>query len=161
MTTEETPDPDVTALEEAWESYQKSGEPINQFTITHLAKTFQAIAGKWLFYVGTGDKVDSVWAKVAKAVVSGSLCYYAKISPFDPSGSGSHVCCMYNDDFTNEDEVMALDKRIRASGIYTTLLYKPDVYTYLGIYRNNKWEVRPTIYLSVFDVVTRQSKVTL
>ncbi|XP_064622655.1 UPF0696 protein C11orf68 homolog [Lineus longissimus] len=151
---------DSEGLLAAWERLQASGETIDKTSITCLAKTYGKTSGKWLFFVKTGDKVGSVWAKVAKAVVSGDLCYCAKISPFDPSGSGSHVCCMYNDDFTNEDEVMALEQRIRDSGIYTTLLYKPDVYTCLGIYKQkNEWNVRPTIYESNFEVVSRQSKV--
>lgn len=32
------------------------------------------------------------------------------------------------------------------------LTYKPDVYTYLGIYRANRWHLCPTLYESRFQL---------
>ena len=44
----------------------------------------------------------------------------------------------------------------RSAGVTTILTYKPDIFSVLGIYRNNKWGFRPTIYSS--RVMLREGK---
>lgn len=85
----------------------------------------------------------------------------AKVSPRDPSSNSRHVICVYNQNFTDEEQVVRLDSAIRAAGVKCVLYYKPDVYTYLGIYRNNRWKLCPTIYESMFDLesVPRRSHI--
>ncbi|XP_016300195.1 UPF0696 protein C11orf68 homolog, partial [Sinocyclocheilus anshuiensis] len=76
----------------------------------------------------------------------------AKVSPRDPRSDSRHVICVYNQNFTEEEQVMRLDAVIHAAGVKCVLYYKPDVYSYLGIYRNNRWKICPTIYESMFDL---------
>ena len=52
---------------------------------------------------------------------------------------------------TNEDQVLGIEKTLRAVPIKSDMQYKPNIYTQLGIYRNNKYKLRPTIYSSVKD----------
>lgn len=56
------------------------------------------------------------------------------------------MICVYTDDFTDRLGVLEADSAIRAAGIKCLLTYKPDVYTYLGIYRANRWHLCPTLY---------------
>ena len=153
---------DVDGLLESWERLLESGRPVCLQTITELAHMHKVLTGKWLFHVTTGLKVNHVWEIVARTTVNGELGTSAKVSPYEGKQGESyrHVVCVYNDDFTNTEEVLALENKIRACGIKFQLLYKPDAFTHLGIYRNNAWKLRPTIHESVFDLATNCSKVT-
>ncbi len=154
---------DVVGLQSSWEELQASGRPINLQTITELAHMHNVLTGKWLFHTSTGLKVNHMWSLIAAAVVQGNMGVSAKVSPYDPQDQqgkwGAHVCCIYNSDFTKVEEVLSLENKIRVLGIKCHLHYKPDVFSYLGIYRNNKWGLRPSIHESVFDLGTGCSKV--
>jgi len=80
-------------------------------------------------------------------VVSGNLSDAAKVSPRDREES-THVICVYTEDFTNEEQVRAVENGLRKIGVTSVMTYKPDVYTTLGIYRGNPWGLKPTIYTS-------------
>ncbi|XP_072526316.1 UPF0696 protein C11orf68 homolog [Salminus brasiliensis] len=152
---------DVTGLQESWEKLLASGRPVTFQTIKELALNHNVLSGKWLMHLDTGFKVDRAWECVAKATLDGKISS-AKVSPRDPSSDTKHVICVYNNNFADEEQVMQLDAAIRAAGVKCPLSYKPDVYTYLGIYRNNKWKLCPTIYESKFDLecVPRRSHIT-
>ena len=47
----------------------------------------------------------------------------------------------------------------RSAGVTTILTYKPDIFSVLGIYRNNKWGFRPTIYSSRVMLMEGKSRV--
>ena len=149
-------------LQEAWEALQESGRPINFDTVLDLARAHKCLSGKWLFHIDSGVKVDHAWANIARAVVSGQCGMTAKVSPHESDGRGRdrHVICIYNSDFTDEDTIIEVEASIRRAGIKCTMTYKPDAFTYLGIYRNNKWHLRPAIYHSEYDLTHRRSKVT-
>lgn len=121
-------------------------------------------AGKWIFYPSTGLKVDHLWSVIAKGVVQGRLGGYAKVSPYVPDDDNAmydykHIIMTYNDDFTEEEQVMDLEHSIRCLGIKAQLSYKPDAYSRIGIYRNNKWRISATIYRSDFKVPENLSKI--
>ncbi|XP_078452738.1 UPF0696 protein C11orf68 homolog [Lampetra planeri] len=155
-------DMDVCGLQEAWEQLTSCSEHITFGMVRRLALDHCCLVGKWLIHMESGFKVDHAWRGLAKAVAEG-LIPMAKVSPHDPSGKESkHVICVYSCDFTREDDVYALDTAIRATGVKARMTYKPDVYTYLGIYRNNRWGLCPTIYDSKFDLEStpRRSRIT-
>merc|ERR1712025_99498 len=52
-----------------------------------------------------------------------------------------------------------VENLMRSAGVATNLTYKPDIFSALGIYRNNKWGFRPTIYHSRVMVMEGRSKV--
>ncbi|XP_021494021.1 UPF0696 protein C11orf68 homolog isoform X1 [Meriones unguiculatus] len=141
---------DVQGLQAAWEALQTSGRPITPGTLRQLAITHRVLSGKWLIHLAPGFKLDHAWAGVARAVVEGRL-QVAKVSPRAKEG-GRQVICVYTDDFTDRLGVLEADSAIRAAGIKCLLTYKPDVYTYLGIYRANRWHLCPTLYESRFQL---------
>ncbi|KAM3857839.1 UPF0696 protein C11orf68 homolog [Diretmus argenteus] len=153
---------DVTGLQESWEELSASGRPVTFNTVKELALNHGVLTGKWLLHLDSGFKLDHAWACVARAVVDGKISM-VKVSTYDPTtgGDGKQVICAYNDNFTDENAVMQLDAAIRTTGVKTALTYKPDVYSYLGIYRNNRWKLCPTIYESKFNLecVPRRSHV--
>nr|XP_033813341.1 UPF0696 protein C11orf68 homolog [Geotrypetes seraphini] len=149
----------VSELQDDWEQLQASSRKIDFDTVRELALNHGVLSGKWLMHLDTGFKVDHAWRQVAACVLEGRAGL-AKVSPFS-SDSDKHVICVYNCNFTDEEKVMELDAAIRAAGIKCQLSYKPDVYTYLGIYRNNRWHLCPTIYESKFDLecIPRRSRI--
>ncbi|XP_077357570.1 UPF0696 protein C11orf68 homolog [Festucalex cinctus] len=151
---------DVVALQESWEKLVASGRAVNFENVKELALNHCVLSGKWLMHLDRGFKVDHAWECVARATVDGKISS-AKVSPHDPIKGGRHVICVYNDNFTNESQVVELDAHIRAAGVKCPLAYKPDVYTHLGIYRNNRWKLCPTIYESKFNLecVPRRSRI--
>ena len=46
------------------------------------------------------------------------------------------------------EQVMRVENLMRSARMATILNYKPDIFYALGIFRNNKWGFRPTIYSS-------------
>lgn len=155
--------PDVVGLQKAWQDLCASGAPITYNAIQVLALGYNVTTGKWLFHVPTGYKIDILWRLIANNLVGkslGNFAHFAKVSPFDPFQENyRHVICVYNRNYTNIEEVFALEKAIRMAGIKCVMHYKPDVYTYCGIYRKNKWELRPTVYISDYDARTHVSRI--
>lgn len=78
----------------------------------------------------------------------------------DKERRDNHVICVYNRDFTDEDRILQVEDSLRKAGIKCGMTYKPDAFTYLGIYRHNKWGMRPAIYKSEYDLNLGRSKVT-
>ncbi|XP_045625560.2 UPF0696 protein C11orf68 homolog [Procambarus clarkii] len=146
--------PDVKLLE-AWRNIETSGEPINLQVIYDLARTFQDTSGKWLLHVDTGIKVDRIWKNIASGIVEGKLpANSAKVSSY---AGVQHAVCIYNNNFTDEQEVCHLERGIRNIGIKSQLSYKPEIFTHIGLYRHNNWNIRPTIYKSDYELTTKQS----
>ncbi|XP_061566410.1 UPF0696 protein C11orf68 homolog [Cololabis saira] len=158
---DEEGDADVEGLQDSWDLLLASGRPVTFHTVRELALNHQVLSGKWLMHLDAGFKVDRAWECVARATHEGKI-WCVKVSPFNPGGDARHVICVYNQDFTDEAEVVRLDSIIRATGVKCPLYYKPDVYTYLGIYRSNRWKLCPTIYESKYDLecVPRRSHIT-
>jgi len=138
-------------------------------TVMHLAKKHGVLGGKWLFSVEAGrEDVDSIWMFLASAMASDEdpmPCLAIKITPTndvdDPEntkrGRRSHMISIYTEDFTDEDNVFQVEKRLRAIPIKKDLTYKPDMFTALGIYRNNKYHLKPVIYHSVWHSMSSTS----
>ena len=98
-------------------------------------------------YLPYSAEVDEIWTTVAKAVVTGTLGSAANVFASDEEKK-LYVICVYTEDFTNKEEVWAVERSLRKLGIKVTLRYKPNIYTTLGIYAGNEWQLRPTIYRS-------------
>jgi len=54
-------------------------------------------------------------------------------------------------------QVYELEEALRNVGVHSRLLYKPDAFTYLQIYQNNPWNIRPTLYISDYNAVAGKS----
>jgi len=152
----------VLEAKAAWDSFEgeKSMEVVN-----NLAEEFRVKGGKWLCHLPTG-LIDQVWSKLATTLMCGGLgpsVYMVKVSPrqdIHPEQSrGEHVICVYNTDYKDTEQVMRVENLMRSAGVTTILTYKPDIFSALGIYRNNKWGFRPTIYSSRVLVMEGKSRV--
>ncbi|KAJ7357822.1 hypothetical protein OS493_022632 [Desmophyllum pertusum] len=140
------PKEDRHSLLEEWETVKRNPGRITADFVRDLAEKYAYKSGKWLIY-SERARIDAIWKSVATAVVSGRLGTAAKVSTRDPEES-THVICVYTEDFTDEEEVRAVEKGLKEVGVTAQMLYKPDIYTTLGIYRNNPWRLKPTIYTS-------------
>merc|ERR1719209_217298 len=96
----------------------------------------------------------------------GSSVYMVKVSPRQDvhgvskeQSKGEHVICVYNTDYKDTEQVMRVENLMRSAGVATNLTYKPDIFSALGIYRNNKWGFRPTIYHSRVMMMEGRSRV--
>ncbi len=126
----------------------------NQKGLVEVAKMFKIIVGKWMVHVPS-EKVDEVWGLIATAIFNedfGSAVLTAKVSPKNDENGvedpNMHVICVYTSDFTNMQEVVKAENVLRSLGIRIVLKYKPDLYTYLGIYRGNPYNICPSVYSS-------------
>ena len=154
-------DDDVDGLIEAWEKLISSGRYISREKVFELAKKYKCTCGKWMLFVSTGGKGDYLWSLIAKGIVNGkTLSTQAKISATQETEffeSYVNIICMYNKNFLDRDQMLESERTIRSLGIKGTLKYKPDIYTYLGVYRRNPWQLNPIIYTSNFDILKNQS----
>ena len=56
---------------------------------------------------------------------------------------------------------MRIENLLRSAGVKEDLLYKPDIFSTLGIYRNNIWGFRPTIFSSKVTNTEEMSRITV
>merc|ERR1712142_601346 len=70
-----------------------------------------------------------------------------------------HMVSVYTKDFTDEDNVFQVEKALRKIPIKHQLTYKPDLFSALGIYRDNKYKLRPTIYSSRWHQEAAESQI--
>jgi len=152
----------VLEAKAAWDSFE--GEKTMQ-VVNKLAIEFQVKGGKWMCHLPSA-LIDDVWGKLAIALMCGGLgpsVYNVKVSPvedIDPNLSrGEHVICVYNMDYQDTEQVMRVENLVRSAGVATVLNYKPDIFSALGIYRNNKWGFRPTIYSSKVMTMEGRSRI--
>jgi len=122
-----------------------SSETVTVPEIDRIAGVHKVLSGKWMIYSDT-KRIDVLWGKVVRLLCLDLKRGSAKVSP--NQGGDSHVICVYVDDYSNMDEVNALRKALRAAGVFWKIGFKPDVYTHLGIYAKNQWDIRPSRYYS-------------
>ena len=147
----------VDAAAAEWEvlpPHSKTTESIETLVVRHKLPR----RGKWIIFPKTWEEGDAAWRAVVTAAAQGRLssssprsaCSQLKISSMNPIEPG-FVLCAYTEDYGDEGDVMAVArelKRVLAHCGLTDrrLLYKADVFTYLGIYSRNEWGIKPTIY---------------
>ncbi|KAL6077602.1 hypothetical protein QOT17_002074 [Balamuthia mandrillaris] len=166
---------DVEGAVSEWRRLVQSGkEALSVETTSRLAKKYNVLVGKWLLFPPPAA-VDSLWAMIARGTVEGSLgSCSAKVSTV-PNNSNSNnneedsnknfVMCVYTHDFTDHAHVLQVrqalheilqdlcaaagceKKRGRATCAHKAKLpYKPDIHTYLNIYKNNAWGIPPALF---------------
>jgi len=59
-----------------------------------------------------------------------------------------HLICVYTEDYTDIEDVIRVERELRSLGITEALFYKPDIYTYLNIYSNNRYHLNASVYTS-------------
>lgn len=105
------------------------------------------VAGKWIIFP-LADRVDRVWASVARATWDGELTYHAKVATTNrEQPQRLYPVCVYVRDWRNKEEVQRVLRRLQRMGWVKRskedsdvrrmdAFFKPDVFTRLGVYHN-------------------------
>ncbi len=148
------------AASAVWEELLgKDGAVVTYDTFSELADGHGLKGGKWIAHVNT-LLVDNVWKRVAWSLAYDKFpasCVSASVTPLndleggpaDTRDTSTHVIALWNRDYRDEEAVLAAEKALRAhAGIRCSLAYKPDIFSAVGVYRNNEWGLRPALYHS-------------
>lgn len=112
-------------------------------SLDQIASENGSLSGKWMVFCDS-SQIDALWLRILEMVCLHRKKGYVKVSP--NKDDNQHVICVYVDDFTNEQEVKGLRQDLRSIGVTWGIGFKLDAYTYLDIYRNNPWGIRPNRY---------------
>eukprot|EP01052_Picozoa_sp_SAG31_P019708 SAG31_NODE_1449_length_8308_cov_2.319893_4_plen_518_part_00 len=127
--------------------------------LLEVARRTGCATGKWLVFADAAT-VDQVWGRIATAVVAGHLDYSAQVSTQmqQQANPGNYVICVYvaacHDHGAVTRVACALTVGLR---LELRAGFKPDIFTALGIYNNNKWGIPPTIFQDVRDNAMSQA----
>lgn len=131
-----------------WEGIVEIKNPAAE-DVDRVAKKHRLMSGKWMCFPRS-DEVDCVWENLCRAMMSGTLkdCTEIKISTASAKDD-MHVLVAYTDDYSNEKLTQSIAKNLTSllpPLKDNRLLYKADIYTHLGIYAKNEYNLKPTIY---------------
>lgn len=134
--------------------------------LLHLATETGCTSGKWMMFPGP-DEVNRFWSHVANGTVAEELGYAAKVATDEGSnGRSGRLICVYTDDFRDMQSVKRVLERLVDMGLVYRkgpmgemrgIYYKADMYTHLGINRDNEWGLKPSMYSSQ-DILTGRVK---
>jgi len=106
--------------------------PFSVEAVDDVARRSGILVGKWLVYRGRSE-IDDVWRGIASHTFRGELGTSAKVST-ELQGRDRRVICVYTRDYLDLDDVMSVREKLSGMGFKDRLCYKPDIYTYFGIY---------------------------
>jgi len=106
--------------------------PLTADNIDNLAKRTGILVGKWLIY-RIESEIDSAWKTIAVATINGNLGTSAKVSTLLHKQK-RYVICVYTYNYLDFRDVENVRNVLKEIEINEKLCYKPDIYTYLGIY---------------------------
>ena len=145
---------------EEWMAMTQAATPDSPLTfkdVGRLAEKHELKGGKWMFHVNRKD-VDALWRQLAWAVGFDKFpenVISASVTPVDDLGhdsaqdKGIHVISLWNNDFRDDETLLRTEKVVRRTlNVKKDMIYKPDVYSGIGIYRNNPWKLSPVMYSS-------------
>ena len=124
-------------------------------SLRSLAKAKHVNGGKWLLFCSP-ERVDNIWADVARSTWNGRLGYAAKVAVSDAAkakgyGPKEHLICIYTKDFEDKADVRRVLEGLRDLGILKGskgIYYKTDMYTYLDLSRGNDYDLQASLYRS-------------
>ena len=108
--------------------------PLSVEAIDKLAVRTGILGGKWLVYRAR-DEIDSAWLTIARATFNRTLGRGAKVSTAEEDEAKEHVICVYTRNYLDLDDIKRVRGILRDMGFTESLCYKPDIYTYLDIYK--------------------------
>ncbi|MCJ1475207.1 hypothetical protein MMC13_003867 [Lambiella insularis] len=113
--------------------------------------------GKWMLFP-MEEGVNRVWGTIAKATVDGHLGIDAKVATDQGKGlTTPRLICVYTQDFGDKKDLKRVLRKLAELGLLgekgewgqdKLLYYKPDVFTYLGIERDNEWGLKASLFSS-------------
>lgn len=108
-------------------------------------------SGKWMLFPKSDD-LPRVWRQVAEATAEGKLGPTSKVGTWEPDHQAKGtLICVYTRDFSDVSDVKRVlgalnDLNIVNKG--TSIHYKCDAYTHLGIFSDNQYKLRASLYSS-------------
>ncbi len=108
--------------------------PLTVEAIDKLAVRTAILGGKWLVYRAR-DEIDSAWLTIARATFNRTLGRGAKVSTAEEDEAKIHVICIYTRNYLDLDDLKKIRGLLKDMGFTESLCYKPDIYTYLNIYK--------------------------
>ena len=108
--------------------------PLIPEAIDKLAVRTGILGGKWLVYRARNES-DSAWLTIARATFNRTLGSGAKVSTAEEDEAKRHVICIYTRNYLDLEDVKRVRGLLRDMGFTESLCYKPDIYTYLDIYK--------------------------
>ncbi|KAK0714303.1 hypothetical protein B0T21DRAFT_68241 [Apiosordaria backusii] len=135
--------------------------------LKQLAVDCRKTAGKWMLFPEPAF-VNEQWETVARAVANNQLGIAAKVDTRLPQGYGGggdqkkdRLICVYTENFTDKDDVARVLKRMRELELVKQgpgarlIYYKADAWTELGIYSENEWGIKASMYNSkeIFEYI--------
>lgn len=144
ITNEENDNINIQNAINEWNFLQKNKNQINFNDINNIAQKYNILTGKWLVYEKTLN-IDNLWKNLATVCVNGFLDTTIKVSP-KWNYNDEHVICIYTENYLDVENVYYIRHILRKIGINNKISYKPDVFTYFEIYKNNKWNINSSIY---------------
>ena len=97
------------------------------------------------------SEVNEVWRVVCEGLDADRLGIGAKVSTSGLEGDPRRLICVDTRDFTDVTDVRRVLEGLVALGLVRSdmppeITYKCDAYTHLGIYENNEYGIRASIY---------------
>jgi hypothetical protein len=152
----------IEAMKGAFLSMIADPPSVSVSALDELAKDYAVLTGKWMVFCDSSN-VDERWRSIVQMLVarysatfvrstsdrppsSGIGLGVVKVSP--DKGENHHVICFYVKNFTDNNEVKEVRDALREAGIGHRIGFKPDVYTHLGIYKQNTWGIKPNRFWS-------------
>ncbi|KKA28005.1 hypothetical protein TD95_004846 [Thielaviopsis punctulata] len=121
--------------------------------IMHLSHTCRMHSGKWMLVIDR-KLIDQVWKSIVQATLNNTLGVAAKVQPANNPDKGpprkEHLISVYTRDYTDTGDVKRVLLRLKELNLLTArpIYYKPDIFTYVGIAYNNKYDIRASLYSS-------------
>ena len=142
------------ALEEA----RRNGSELNLSSLTQIAREVQMMMGHWIVWIPEDSKdVDRTWRLICRGLHEGMFGRYnvARLAihynyedwRYD---SRKYRLVISNRDYTNLKEVMDIEAAFRSLGIRDVLYYKAAVFSYMGLYVENSYNIPPSLYQSTW-----------
>ena len=126
-----------------------------------LAKKFRITSGKWTFPIDWSG-ADESWRKLVQGLLDGDFpdelgVIYVRIYGRERPENNPHsahkgrrtvnaMITIGTLDWTDQKSTMKAASIARQLGLDVDFKYKPDIYSALEIFRNNVYDLKPTIY---------------
>lgn len=127
-----------------WHLLKENKKQISFNDINNIAEKYNILSGKWLIYEKTSN-IDKLWANISINCVKGFLGPTVKVSP-KCNYNDEHVICVFTKNYLDKENVYNIRDVLKKNGINNKISYKPDIFTYFEIYKNNKWNIKSSIY---------------
>jgi Bles03-like protein len=122
---------------------------VDEGEIDAFARDSGLVNAKWLIY-SAPENINDVWKAVAQAFIQEELGNSIKVPTATPEEGDTerYLICVYTANYLDTSDVQRVRDRLRSLGFDAVLYYKPDLCTYLQIYRKNFPRLRASRYSS-------------